>query len=287
MGERSAEGDVVLTGGLSTPVVLRRGDAVHRTAGPWTPTVHRLLDHLHRAGVTFVPRALGMDEAGREVLSHLPGWVPTYPVPAPVWSRRVLVTAARQLAQVHAATRSFPAAEEAAGRTSTWQEAGRLPAEVVCLNDVGPYNMVFSGGPDGEDDDVDVTGWIDLDTAAPGPRAWDLAHLAYRLVPLTSADYTGSGPADLERYRRRLLLLCDTYAEAGDGTSVPPEEVLSSFVDVLQHSAATADRRFADGATELDGHGDFYRREVQWLLESASALLGWGTDTTAAPVEHP
>lgn len=264
----SDEEDIPLVGGLSTPVVLRRGSAVHRSAGPWTPTSHRLLEHLHRCGVAFVPRPLGMDEAGREVLTHLPGEVPTYPMPPWVWSSRVLDTAARQLAQVHAATRSFLAAEVAEGRDSTWQEPVRQPAEVVCLNDVAPYNMVFSAG--------DVVGWIDVDKASPGPRTADLAHLAYRLVPLASTDITGAGAPELGRYRRRLERLCWVYSASGDGASVSPREVLVAFADLLRRTADDVDRRCASGAEELAGHGDFYRSELAWLARSEAALLAPG-----------
>jgi hypothetical protein len=71
-----------LAGGNVTAVV-RIGDTVHRTAGPWTPTIHRLLRHLRARGLARVPRPLGMAD-GREVLTYLPGTVARYPMPA--WS---------------------------------------------------------------------------------------------------------------------------------------------------------------------------------------------------------
>jgi hypothetical protein len=64
-----------LTGG-NMNAVQRIGETVHRRSGPWTPTIHRLLDHLHSNGIDWVPRALGFDDDGREVLSFLPGVVP-------------------------------------------------------------------------------------------------------------------------------------------------------------------------------------------------------------------
>ena len=161
-------------GGNST-AVARRGDAVHRTAGAWTPTIHRLLEHLRARGVDFLPHPLGVDEDGREVLTHLPGTAPTYPLPRYVWTPAVLATAARQLAEVHAASATFltgagaGADEDGRGGGAVWQQSAREPVEVVCLNDVAPHNMVFD--PTGQ-----ITGWIDVDTASPGPRVWDLAH---------------------------------------------------------------------------------------------------------------
>ncbi len=60
--------EIPLLGG-NTSTVVRVGDTVRRNAGPWTPAVHALLRHLEYVGFTGAPRALGMDEQGREVLS--------------------------------------------------------------------------------------------------------------------------------------------------------------------------------------------------------------------------
>lgn len=52
----------------------RVGETVRRATGPWTPAVHALLDHL-QTRLDHVPRVLGFDEHGREVLTYLPGRV--------------------------------------------------------------------------------------------------------------------------------------------------------------------------------------------------------------------
>jgi hypothetical protein len=51
--------------------VVRVGDTVRRTAGPWTPAVHALLRHVRAEGFTQVPEPRGLDEHGREVLSSM------------------------------------------------------------------------------------------------------------------------------------------------------------------------------------------------------------------------
>jgi hypothetical protein len=155
-GHRDRAGEVALTGG-SMSAVVRRGGFVHRRAGPWTPTIHRLLEHLRSRGVEWLPRPVGMDEGGREVLTFMPGTVPAYPMPEWVWADAVLDTAGRWLALVHQAGADFDT------RGAVWQLPTREPADVVCLNDVAPYNMVF-------DDQGQRAGWIDVDTASPGPR---------------------------------------------------------------------------------------------------------------------
>ncbi|GAB2591533.1 aminoglycoside phosphotransferase family protein [Microlunatus antarcticus] len=257
--DENSEAEVVLAGGNMSQVV-RRGQAVHRTAGPWTSTIHRLLDHLHANGVTWLPRALGVDEQGREVLTYLPGTVPSYPMPSWVWSQDVLVDAGRRLAQVHQASAGF----DTAG--ATWQLPSHEPAEVICLNDVAPYNMVF-------DDVHQLAGFIDIDTASPGPRAWDLAYLAYRLAPLSQFEDTGAGPPDMAVRRGRLELLCRSYAEAGDGVAVAPSEVLRSTVTRLGDLAEFTAARAAAGAAHVADHVKGYRSDTRWVSENLEALL--------------
>ncbi len=78
-GETPAE-EIPMPGGSMTPGVVRIGDTIRRPVGRWTPAVHALLRHLEDTGFEGVPRVLGIDEAGREVLTYLPS------DPTPSWS---------------------------------------------------------------------------------------------------------------------------------------------------------------------------------------------------------
>src|SRR5438270_12220257 len=75
---RVTQQEIPLLGG-NTSTVVRAGDTVRRNAGPWTPAVHALLRHLEYVGFTGAPRALGIDERGRAVLSFLDGACGEYP----------------------------------------------------------------------------------------------------------------------------------------------------------------------------------------------------------------
>jgi hypothetical protein len=253
------ETEVALSGGNMSQVV-RRGGAVHRTAGPWTPTIHRLLEHLHANGVTWLPRPLGLDDQDREILTYLPGTVPSYPLPSWVWSDDVLVDAGRRLAQVHRASADF----DTTG--AIWQLPVHHPVEVICLNDVAPYNMVF-------DDARRLTALIDVDTASPGPRAWDLAYLAYRLAPLSQFEDIGAGPPSMAVRRARLERLCQAYAEAGDQVALSPADVLHRTITRLDDLAAFTAARAAAGATHVADHVEGYRSDARWVRDNLEALL--------------
>ena len=241
----------VLAGGNSS-MVVRVGDTVHRPAGPWTPAVHQLLTTLRAAGVTEVPEPFGMDEQGREVLSYLPGIVGNYPLPSWIWSPTILHEAGSLLRRVH------DASEPLAHAAARWQLPAHEPIEVVCLNDVAPYNMVFQDGH--------ITGLIDVDMASPGPRIWDLAYLAYRLVPL--GEYADPDAPGRDARPARLDALIRSY-----GLEFDHAAVLRAAADRLEDLAVFTDRRAADtGRTDFLEHAALYRRDRDRLLDMSADL---------------
>src|SRR5687767_680284 len=91
--------------GGNTGGAVRAGDTVRRARGPWTSSVHALLQHLEDVGFDGAPRALGFDDQDREVLSFLPGDVVGTARPWPTWvhSEDALCQVARWLRDFHAA----------------------------------------------------------------------------------------------------------------------------------------------------------------------------------------
>jgi aminoglycoside phosphotransferase (APT) family kinase protein len=203
---------------MPDPVRLIGGTVV-RPARPWTASVHALLAHLRKQGLHHeVPEPL--DEHS---VRFLPGEVPAYPMPGWVWNPRQLDDAARLLRRIHDATAGFDHASR------MWQLPAHDPVEVVCHNDFAPYNLVY----DPADQDHRLTGAIDFDAASPGPRAWDVAYLAYRLVPLAdpeNPDLPTPGNA-----RGRLGRLVAAY-----GAPLTVAEVLEQVPRRLDELAATA-----------------------------------------------
>lgn len=230
----------VLAGGNSS-VVVRVGDTVRRNSGPWTPAVHGLLAALHDGGVKGVPVALGLDERGREMLTFVSGDVVQYPLPAWIWHEAVLRDASRLLRQIHDAAAHLASADQ------TWQLASHEPVEVVCHNDFAPYNMVFQDGR--------LAGAIDFDAASPGPRIWDVAYLAYQLVPLIEG--TGPGEPPEEEKRARLDGIIAAY-----GQPFAHADIFESLGHRLLELADYSDRRAAEaGRAELRNHADRYRKD--------------------------
>jgi hypothetical protein len=227
--------------------VVRVGATVRRVAGPWTPSVHALLDWLRAHGAGDVaPRGHGFDERGREVLDYVPGVVANHPMPAWVWSEAALVGCARLLRSVHDASTGF--LESPAGAVAEWQLPAREPAEVICHNDAAPYNTVFRDGL--------PVALIDWDTAAPGPRIRDLAYLAYRVVPFLR-DAEPEAPTGTARVARLDALI------AAYGFPYSRRDVLTAMAGRLDELADFSDRRADEAAKpELRLHAAMYRADA-------------------------
>lgn len=232
--------------GGNTNTVVRVGDLVQREAGPWTPTVHRLLHHLHNSGIAWVPQPQGLDGEGHEWLSHLPGVVPQYPMPAWAWDDALLDQAGRHIGELHDATVDFDT------DGASWGLEPRQPVEVICHNDLAPYNMVFDGHHR-------FVGLIDFDVAAPGPRVWDLAHLAYRLVPLHAPGNLEVPPSRDDVRLQRLERLLAAY-----GSAVRVESMLQTCLERVLAVRDFTERRAGDHERFL-AHVRIYDADIAYL----------------------
>jgi hypothetical protein len=70
--------EIALTGGISTPGIVRVGDTVRRPIKDDSDYVHALLVHLEQRGFAGAPRYLGIDSRGRAVLSFIDGFAPPH-----------------------------------------------------------------------------------------------------------------------------------------------------------------------------------------------------------------
>jgi hypothetical protein len=232
------EPEVPLTGGTLNAVV-RVGETVRRTAGPWTPTIQALLHHVRDRGFDLAPEPLGLDDEGREVLSYLPGstvgW--SLPWPEPIRSDDLLEQVGAATAHYHRAVLDFRPEGVVPWHAGP---AALGPSELVCHHDLAPYNVVLEGGS--------LKGIIDWDLAGPGRAVSDLAFVAWQWVPLHGPSVTRmlgwEHPPDRIR---RLRLLLDAYGLA-DRTGFVDEVIARIRYNrgIMVRKAAEGDRAYQD-----------------------------------------
>jgi Ser/Thr protein kinase RdoA (MazF antagonist) len=242
--------EIPLAGGNVSAGVVRVGDTVRRPAGPWTPAVHALLAHLHAVGFRGAPRALGLDERGREVLEFAPGDVVWPDRFAEVGPRDRLARVGRMVRELHDAVAAFTPPVDAAWRVLIPSEDDG-GGEIIAHHDLAPWNLVTDG---------DTWTFIDWDAAAPGSRLWDLAYAVRAFVPL-SADPAWQRPDAAARVR----VLADAYGldEPQRRRLVP---MLARRGRAMHHLLADGHRTGTQPWARLwaQGHGEVWRRDAEY-----------------------
>lgn len=195
--------EVALEGGdvnVGASVVVRVGATVRRQTGPQTPAVHALLRHFEAVGFEGAPRALGIDESGREMLTFVAGDAALAPAPA---GDEVVPALGRLLREMHDAQADLEPLCDAVWHSGPLRPP---PGEVICHNDLYPPNVVFRDGL--------PVALIDWDLAAPAPRLYDVASAANHWVPLAHDRRATQWGLPTDRRGERLRLLCDGYGLA-------------------------------------------------------------------------
>lgn len=256
----SREPEIVLKGGNEN-VVVQVGETVRRPVHPWTLAVHTLLRHLEAVGFVESPRVRGFDAQGREVLTMIPGEVGNYPTSPAMQTEASLVAMARMLRRYHEAASIQPGWGDLPWR---YRDPDHARWEVICHSDVAPYNIVYRDGM--------PVGLIDFDVAGPGPKLWDIAYAAYRLVPLASdAGCLVFGFSEPPDRFGRLAQFLDAYGLNDRSRLV---EVAATRIEGLRDDIL---RRAAAGdpgvATHLaEDHVGSYNADRAWIRENEAAL---------------
>lgn len=149
-----------LSGGNASGVVLRVDGTVRK---PWSanmPRVQGFVAELRARGIDL-PRPLGRDEQGRAVWEFVPGVI-------------AMEQGALDLVLLHrvgSIVRSIHEASRDLAVPRDWPVLLPAPgaADLLCHNDLAPWNLVIDG---------EHLVFIDADGAGPSTRVWDLAYAA-------------------------------------------------------------------------------------------------------------
>lgn len=172
-----------------TAGVVRVGDTVRRPLGSHSPFVHKVLRHLEARGLEGVPRFLGVDAKGREILSFLPGDVPNE---LGNFSEVQLASAAHLLRNLHDAAADCDL---------------RGDRETICHGDPGPCNSVFVNGL--------PVGMIDFDAMRPGFRREDVGYAAWLWLSIGDERFSP------EHQGQRLVTFAEAYGAIDLADVVP------------------------------------------------------------------
>jgi hypothetical protein len=252
------------TGGLANVgKVVRAGATVRRPAGPHSPAVHALLDHLEAVGFTGAPRFLGIDDRGRSVLTFVEGTAGHAPYPAWIAGAEALVSVAELLRRFHDAVATFtPVAGAVWDRTLAPDGAAAAP--ILGHNDVSVENVVCRDGR--------AVALIDFDFTAPTDRLWDVAVALRHWVPVRDPSDLDDARADVDQVAR-FRAFCAVYgmAPADRGRVV---ELGLRFLDRAHEQMRARAEAGQPGYVEAwrNGYAAQNRRSHAWLGRHAEVL---------------
>jgi hypothetical protein len=242
----------------ATSRVVRIGQTVRRPVHKNTPPVQSLLKHLEKVGFAGAPRALGIDEEGREMVSYINGTAGHYPLKPYVLSESTLIQVALLLRSYHDASASFSMLA-----TSDWDHPGAGQSEVICHGDAGPYNIIFRNGK--------PVALIDFERATPGPRIWDIAFVVYRFAPLCGLQVAGLTPGFLRHIALRIRTFLTAYgiSESNDLFDWILRR-LKTEIDLFESAGNDV---ITGRQAKIDaGHLDHYKRDLRLITEVSGVL---------------
>lgn len=236
-----------LAGGNASGRVVRIGATVRKARPSSWDAVAALLAAVRSRGVA-APEPLGVDDEGRAVLAFVPGALAMDAMPL---GRAELARVGRLVRELHDASEGWIPPEGAA-----WDAAIPAPgAELVCHNDLGPWNLVLG----------ERWAFIDWDGAAPSTRLWDLAYAAQA--------FALSDPGrDPEEAAADVAALVDGYgADAGLRRDLP--EALGAragaMLALLRSSRAAGREPWASMHDE--GHGAHWAAVTAYAVQHREA----------------
>ena len=245
-----------LSGGNMSRLTKKR-NLIYKDASAASETIHRLLKHVRKEGITWVPESYGINEDNEHVLSYIKGTVPAGS-PSWLWNVGILKDAAGKLRQWHDATAAFPL------DSSRWLMENDEPNEVVCHCDFAPYNTVFRRKK--------IAGIIDFDVCSPGSRLWDICYAAYRFIPLFPSESVNPkwdiSPFSRDEMKDRLLIFLNTYSHDKPDRLYSPDEVilkLKKRLTVLSEWSTEYGRM--NNNPEMREHAEMYKNHSEWIEE--------------------
>ncbi|MGZ4434867.1 MAG: phosphotransferase [Trebonia sp.] len=245
------------------------GNTVRRPVQDNSPLVHALLRHLEDVGFAGAPRFLGIDSAGREVLTYVEGEVAGRPRPAWIADEDRLVSVGRLVRAYDDAAATFvvpPGAEPDPGLPDPpgIPPAPPYPPELIGHVDITPENVVFRDGQ--------AVALIDFDLAKWATRADEMYSAMVWWAPLRD-------PADVDPLLRdvdaprRCRLLADAYgmSQTDRGRVI---EVAIMRSRRSWHLMKQRAELLGGGWQRMwdEGAGDQIKRRLAWVERNADTL---------------
>ncbi|WP_154793171.1 phosphotransferase [Occultella kanbiaonis] len=263
----AGQSEVPLLGGDVSDGLVRKGATVRRPRGAHSPAVEAYLAHLEAAGFDGAPRFLGIDAAGREVVTFVDGEMGGRPVHRWAVTEDVLVELAVLQRRLHDVSVDVPLPDGV-----SWPERIEFDGvprvfdapDVIGHNDVTVENVIFSQGR--------PVALIDFDMAGPSTRLLDVATTLLYWAPVRPPERRDPALADVDT-GRRIRIFAEAYgldrSERLELIEVLDRRFARSYL-AMEHAARTKGGGWARMWDE--GVGETILATHAWLREERAVL---------------
>lgn len=226
--------EIYLPLGQNAQGVVKIGNTVHRPLNSNSEYIHQLLQLLEQKQYPYSPRYLGIDENGREILTFIKGDIARGDIQ---WTNEQLIHITKMIKQFHDATEGCKLTE------------GK---EVVCHNDLAPWNLVIQNSQ--------PVAFIDFDDSKPGYRIYDFAYFLWTFLDLRNGT-------SVEEQVRRIKLLNKEYGEFNSKDLInaiikQQKKILKKRRSLAKKAKSLEEREFSKGKIkEIEG-------EMKWVKKN-------------------
>jgi hypothetical protein len=224
---------------------------VHKTVGPWTPSVFALLRHLEAIGFEGAPRIVG------DGYSFMPGISPS----PHAWPDETVGAVGTLLRRLHDATATFRPPADARWQPHWLRDLGGDDM-VIGHGDTAPWNIV---GEQGRPEAL-----IDWEYAGPVDRLWELAQTVWLNAQLMDDDVASlQNLPDVSTRIRQARDIVDGYGLP----FVSRDDLVDRLADVAIHAArheAVSEGVAIDSTAAVSVSGYPVLWAVAWRARSAS-----------------
>ena len=238
--------------------VYKVGNAVIKPKMPWTESIHNYLNFLVNSGFNEVPKIIGLDESGNELLEFIES---EYIHPKP-WNDALIKQIGNKLRELHEISKNYKYS-----RNDKWQNwflhnIGDTK-KIISHCDIAPWNVITKGNT--------IIGIIDWEYVGPVDPIMELARVCWLFIQLYDDDVGEKiGLPDLTTRAHQLRILLDSYKLRKSQRKSIIDRIIE--VGIYETAQQAIDENVEENTIGKMWGISWRARSIKWIVENKEKL---------------